>query len=273
MESNKNIRFICLAGGYMYDTTVIEADTLGEAWEKACIAIMTKGHDRYVQAPEYKIETKDLPLIIKVKDPFKEPRVSQKTNLTKEQADIYAKKLLDGSGKENENAFDYTYYSRLRHYPDCKVRAWVPPIQDTEEELKQEVEKICGGKCVIERMDQIEKAIDVLKKDPTRRTVIMHTWIPFRDMMKFGPKRGDTSSPCLLLAYPQLVDGKLHMFAVMKTNDLYNAWPGNAYAFTELQKYLADRLGVETGTYTHFSVSMHIYKDMYDEVKKLFDLT
>jgi len=62
------------------------------------------------------------------------------------------------------------------------------------------------------------------------------------------------------------------MFVVMKTNDLYNAWPENAYAFTALQKYMAKELGVETGTYTHFSVSMHIYKDMFEEVKKKFDL-
>lgn len=256
----------------MYNTTVIEADTLGEAWEQACKTIMLHGHERYVQAPEYKIETKDLPLIIKVKNPFQEPRISPKANMTKDQAEIYVKKLLEGSGKENENAFDYTYYSRLRHYPDCKVRAFLPAITDSDEELDQEKNKICEGKCVVQKIDQIEKAISILQKDPTRRTVIMHTWIPYRDLMKFGPKREDTSSPCLLIAYPQLVDNKLHMFVVMKTNDLYNAWPGNAYAFTALQKYLADRLGVETGTYTHFSVSMHIYKDMYEEAKKVFDL-
>jgi len=91
-------------------------------------------------------------------------------------------------------------------------------------------------------------------------------------LMKFGPKRENSSSPCVLLFYPQLVDGKLHMFVVMKTNDLYNAWPENAYAFTALQKYMADEIGVETGTYTHFAVSMHIYKDMYEEAKKKFNL-
>jgi len=257
----------------MYKTTVIEAKTLAEAWEKACITIMKEGHKRFVQAPEYQIETKDLPLIIKVSEPFLEPRLSEKANTTRELADDYAKKFLYGSGKEKENSFDYTYYSRLRCYPDCKVRAWLPSVTDSEEELSEAVKKIStDGKCVVRRIDQVEKAIKIFKKDPTRRTVVMHTWIPFRDLMKFGPKREDTSSPCLLLTYPQLIDGKLHMFVVMKTNDLYNAWPENAYAFTTLQKYIADKLGVETGTYTHFSVSMHIYKDMYEEAKKKFNL-
>jgi len=234
---------------------------------------MKEGHKRFAQAPEYQIETKDLPLIIKVSHPFLEPRLSPKANTTRELADDYAKKFLQGSGKEKENSFDYTYYSRLRCYPDCKVRAWLPSVTDSEEELSKAVKKISpDGKCVVRRIDQVEKAIKIFKKDPTRRTVVMHTWIPFRDLMKFGPKREDTSSPCLLLAYPQLVDGKLHMFVVMKTNDLYNAWPENAYAFAALQKYIADKLGVETGTYTHFSVSMHIYKDMYEEVKQKFNL-
>ncbi len=257
----------------MYETKIVEAKTLGEAWEKSCILMMQEGHTRYVQAPEYQIETKDLPLLIKVADPFSEPRLSDKVNTTKGLADEYTKKFLHGSGKENENSFDYTYFSRLRCYPDCKVRAWLPSVTETDEELAEEVKKISpDGKCVVQRIDQVEKAINILKKDPTRRTVVMHTWVPFRDLMKFGPKRGDTSSPCVLLFYPQLVDEKLHMFVVMKTNDLYNAWPENAYAFSALQKYMADELRVGTGTYTHFSVSMHIYKDMYNEVKKKFNL-
>lgn len=257
----------------MYDTKIIEAKTLAEAWERACILMMKEGHDRYVQAPEYQIETKDNPMLLKVSEPFSEPRLSPKANTTRELADEYAKKFLFGSGKEKENNFDYTYYSRLRCYPDCKVRAWLPSVTESDEELMEEIKKISPeGKCVVQRIDQVDKAIKILKKDPTRRTVLMHTWIPFRDLMKFGPKREDTSSPCLVLAYPQLVDNKLHMFIIMKTNDLYNAWPENAYAFSALQKYMADELGVDTGSYTHFSVSMQIYKDMYGEVKQKFNL-
>ncbi len=257
----------------MYQTTIVEAKTLGDAWEKACKIIMEKGHNRYVQAPEYKVETKDLPLMIKVSEPFSEPRLSEKANTSRDQADDYTDRLINGSPKENENSFDYTYYSRLRCYPDCKVRAFLPSVTDTQEELMKEVEKISPGKkCVVRRIDQVDKAIKILKKDPTRRTVVMHTWIPYRDLMKFGPKREETSSPCVVLVYPQLVDEKLHMFIVMKTNDLYNAWPENAYGLSALQKYIADGLGVETGTYTHFSVSMHIYKDMFEEARKKFEL-
>ena len=68
---------------------------------------------------------------------------------------------------------------------------------------------------------------------------------------------------------PQIVEGKLHFFVVMKTNDLFNAWPGNAFAFAALQEYMAQRIGVGIGTYNHFSVSMQIYEDMYEQAREL----
>ncbi len=256
----------------MYDTTLVEAKTLGQVWEKACKLVLKKGHKRYVQAPEYQIATLDLPMIIKVSDPFKEPRLSKLADDSRETVEEYAETLINGyPDPEKEKEFEYTYHSRLRCYPDCKVRAWLPAVSADEKELTLQVKKIVADeKCVVRRIDQVEAAIKTLKKDPTRRTVVMHTWIPYRDLMKFGPRREETSSPCLVLAYPQLVDKRLHLFVVMKTNDLYNAWPGNAFAFTALQKYLADGIGVKTGTYTHFSVSMHIYKDKWPEARKQF---
>jgi thymidylate synthase len=67
--------------------------------------------------------------------------------------------------------------------------------------------------------------------------------------------------------HPQVVEDKLHMNVVMKTNDLYSAWPGNAYAFSALQKYIADQLGIGVGHYTHFSVSMQVYEEVYEAAK------
>lgn len=258
----------------MYQTTLIKAKTLAQAWEKAVTTILKKGHPRFVSAPEYQLETLDLPLIIKVTNPFQEPRLSQKAPDSRKLVEEYTKTYVFGYDDPNkEKQFEYTYHSRLRAYPDCKVRAWLPALSEDEQELKKQVKKIIpDGKCCLKRIDQVEYAIKILKRDPTRRTVVLHTWIPFRDLMKFGPKREDTSSPCLVLFYPQLVDSKLHLFVVMKTNDLYNAWPANAFAFTSLQKYIADKLNVQTGTYTHFSVSMHIYKDKWHEARKKFKI-
>ncbi len=258
----------------MYAMTVVEEKTLGQAWEKACLVMMKKGYKRYVEAPEYQIETLDLPMLIKVENPMEEPRLSDLAEDTKEVVEEYTNTYLFGyKDPKKEKEFEYTYHSRLRCYPDCKVRAWLPAVsEDKDDLLKQVKEIIPDGKCVVERIDQVDYAIKIFKKDPTRRTVVLSTWIPYRDLMKFGPRREDTSSPCLALIHPQLVDGFLHYFVVMKTNDLYNAWPGNAYAFTRLQKYMADEIGVKVGSYTHFSISMQIYKDKWEEAKRKFGI-
>ena len=251
-----------------YGIIFIKAETLGEAWEKAVREMMEKGFDRWVEAPEFKSWTKDAPMFIAVDFPMKEPRLHPKAPITREAAEEYAHNVIHGMGKEKENQFDYSYYSRLRCYPDCIVRASLSNVT-SEEELKLEVEKISQGKCVVKRIDQVKKAIEIFKKDPTRRSVVLHTWIPMRDLEKFTVERKTTSSPCLVIIHPQLIENKLHFFVVMKTNDLFNAWPGNAFAFSALQAYMADQIGCEIGSYNHFSVSMHIYEDVYEEARKI----
>ena len=90
------------------------------------------------------------------------------------------------------------------------------------------------------------------------------SWIVARDSIKFGPKREKTSSPCIVLIQPQIAEEKLHLFVYMKTNDLFNAFPLNAYAMTELQRYMAKEIGVDVGSYTHFVSSMNLYEDVYE---------
>jgi thymidylate synthase len=250
-----------------YQPLIVRGDNLAHAWENAVRIMMSQGYNRFVRAPEYQTWTKDSPMFIHVNDPMAEPRLSGKAQITRSMCDEYANSLIHGHAQDKENSFEYTYYSRLRHYPDCMIRAGLPHVSADENATREYIHKVSGGKCVVERLDQVEKAIEIFKKDPTRRTVVLHTWIPFRDLAKFTPERVDTSSPCLVVLHPQIVDDKLHFNVVMKTNDLFSAWPGNAYAFTALQKYMADQIGVGVGHYTHFSVSMQVYQEVFEAAR------
>lgn len=251
-----------------YGPIFVNSETLAEAWENAVRKMMVEGYDRKVDAPEFQCMTKDSPMFITVNNPMKEPRLSSNAPMTRDAAEEYAKNIINGMPKEKENTFDYSYFARLRCYPDCLVRSGVSNVSDGED-LQQEVNKISQGKCVVKRIDQVKKSIETFKADKTRRSVVMHTWIPMRDLEKFTPERKSTSSPCLVLIHPQIIENKLHFFVVMKTNDLFNAWPGNAFAFTALQEYMAREIGVEVGSYNHFSVAMQIYEDMYEQAKEL----
>ncbi|MFH0832713.1 MAG: thymidylate synthase [Candidatus Aenigmatarchaeota archaeon] len=258
-----------LAGAGNYGPIVINAETLGEAWEHAVIAIMTGGVKKFVDAPDYKTNTIESQMFLYIKNPFAEPRIHPSVALPLEQAQEYANNVIYGMPIEKENKHDYTYFSRLRRHRECPVIVDLPNIVEGAE-LKKAANEICNGQCKVELLDQVQKVIDTLKDDPSRRSCVMHTWYPLRDLEKFGP-RAKTSSPCLVTMQPQIIDGRLHMIATMKTNDLYSAWPLNAFAFTELQKYIAKEVGVETGSYTHFSVSMQIYEEMFEMAQELVD--
>ena len=252
-----------------YKPIFVVADNLANAWVQALKEVMKNGVERFIQAPEYQCKQKEAPVFIHVSNALAEPRIHDKAPVQKGQAEEYAKNVIHGMGdKEKENSFDYTYFARLRFYPDCQVRADWPNIVE-EHELEEVKQKLCGGKCIVRTYDQVKLAIDTLKRDPTRRSIVLTTWIVARDSIKFGPKREKTSSPCIAYIQPQLIEGKLHLFVVMKTNDLYNAFPLNAFAMTELQRYMASQLNCEVGSYNHFCSSMNIYEDVYELVEEL----
>lgn len=68
--------------------------------------------------------------------------------------------------------------------------------------------------------------------------------------------------PCNNMVYFKLRDNKLHMTVINRSNDLhFGLMAVNLPTFGILQSYIAARLGVEMGTQTHFSNSLHIYTD------------
>jgi thymidylate synthase len=55
-------------------------------------------------------------------------------------------------------------------------------------------------------------------------------------------------------------DGKLEWSQIMRSNDLFRGLPYNFVQFMSLQEVVAGWVGVEPGTYTHFSDSLHVYE-------------
>ena len=59
-------------------------------------------------------------------------------------------------------------------------------------------------------------------------------------------------------------NNKLDMMVLFRSNDLPEAFFFNAFALIMLQEKTAGELGIETGTYTHRSNSMHCYEKDFD---------
>lgn len=113
--------------------------------------------------------------------------------------------------------------------------------------------------------NQINKVIELLKKDPNSRRAKININTPNRNVIE------TKDEPCTMFLQFLIRDEKLHCTAVMRSNDIWLGFPYDVAFFTELQKYIADRLGIAYGEYTHFVVSMHLYERNVDAVKKIFD--
>lgn len=113
--------------------------------------------------------------------------------------------------------------------------------------------------------DQIEKVIELLKKDPNSRRAKINLNTPREEVIE------TKDEPCTMFLQFLIRDEKLHCTAVMRSNDIWLGFPYDVAFFTELQKYIADQLGVGYGEYTHFVVSMHLYDRDYDKVKRVVE--
>lgn len=60
----------------------------------------------------------------------------------------------------------------------------------------------------------------------------------------------------------------LDMHVNMRSNDIVWGFCNDQYAFSNLQKYVCDKLHVSIGNYYHYAVSMHIYERHYKFIGK-----
>lgn len=113
--------------------------------------------------------------------------------------------------------------------------------------------------------DQIEKVIELLTKDRNSRRAVINLNTPNERVIE------TKDEPCTIALQFLIRDGKLHCTGIMRSNDIWFGFPYDVAFFTELQKYIADRLGVGYGTYTHFVTSLHLYERNYEDVAKIVE--
>jgi thymidylate synthase len=111
--------------------------------------------------------------------------------------------------------------------------------------------------------NQIEKMIELLQKDPTSRRAVININTPNERVIETHDE------PCTIGLQYLIRDGKLNCTGIMRSNDVWFGFPYDVAFFTELQRYIASRLNIRVGTYTHFVVSMHLYDKDYDAIQKI----
>ena len=109
-------------------------------------------------------------------------------------------------------------------------------------------------------LDQLERAYEVLTADEESRQVILQVWDPTADLPAEDGTPRAKDIPCNVVSLLKVRAGKLEWTQIMRSNDLVLGLAHNIVQFTSLQELLAGWLGVELGSYHHFSDSLHLYE-------------
>lgn len=113
--------------------------------------------------------------------------------------------------------------------------------------------------------DQIETVIKLLKHDPNSRRAVINLNTPHKGVLI------TKDEPCTIALQFRIRKGNLDCTAMMRSNDIWFGTPYDIAFFTELQKYIAQRLGVGYGWYTHFATSLHMYDRDRDKVQNILE--
>jgi len=116
--------------------------------------------------------------------------------------------------------------------------------------------------------DQLEKLIELLKKDPSSRHGVIITWDPKDDGYGGTPKK---NVPCPYTFTVNIIGNKLHLHNVIRSNDMMLGCPFDTFGFVLLMHILSQKLGVKPGIYTHTISNAHIYDIHYEGALELIN--
>lgn len=188
---------------------------------------------------EYGIRQKevlDVVIVLEAEDQKIEPWL----NFTDSDLKNYFSKFFN---PEKSTDISYTYGERLFKYP-----------------LKNMKEKWSGE--ITTTYNQIENIVESLKRTPYTRRAIAFTWNVDIDSESSSP-------PCLTQITWNINNGSLHQTAILRSNDMFGAWPMNAFALKKLQMNIAQRLGIDAGPLITISNSAHIYENNWKECEEI----
>ncbi len=109
------------------------------------------------------------------------------------------------------------------------------------------------------RQNQIGYIISMLERNPDTRQAAISIY----DCKEWSKYKNDT--PCTYAVQFTVVDNKLNMCVVMRSNDLWYGFCNDQYQFSNLQKLVAEGAGYEIGTYYHFAHNLHLYNNKLEK--------
>lgn len=109
-------------------------------------------------------------------------------------------------------------------------------------------------------IDQITNLIDMIKKNPDSRRLIVSAWnVSFVDQMALPP--------CHTLFQFYVADGKLSCQLYQRSADVFLGVPFNIASYALLTIMVAQVCDLEVGDFVHTFGDAHIYSNHFDQIK------
>ena len=105
------------------------------------------------------------------------------------------------------------------------------------------------------RNDQIDYVVAKLKDCKDTR----HAAISIYDAKEWETYRKDT--PCTYAVQFTILNNRLNMAVLMRSNDIWYGFCNDQYQFSMLQQMIAERLKIKIGNYYHYAHNLHLYND------------
>lgn len=106
-----------------------------------------------------------------------------------------------------------------------------------------------------QRNNQLNNVINSLRETPNTRQAAISIY----DGKEIN--RYDNDTPCTYAVQFTILNDKLNMSVLMRSNDLWHGFCIDQYCFSKLQEYVANEVNREVGTYFHYAHNMHIYNN------------
>lgn len=109
------------------------------------------------------------------------------------------------------------------------------------------------------RNNQLDKVINKLKENNNTRQAAISIY----DGKEIDTYSKDT--PCTYAVQFTILNNKLNMSVLMRSNDLWYGFCNDQYCFSKLQQLVSIKLNIEVGTYYHFAHNLHLYNNFLNK--------